>query len=130
MPIPYGLFMLDKVTEDKFYSILASVGGAAIDPMSDDVAAGRLSKGKNHVWVFLKRSPIEELEKDEVRAITQQLGAVPATKILLDVSREKDSEKLALKLAEAFCNENKCVVYDFDSKVLPISNFDLLMRNQ
>lgn len=131
MPIPYGLFTDSEIDRNMFHSILQSVGGVATDDAtSADIAAGRLSQGQNHVWVFLKKSPLEELEMDEIDAIRRALGAPPGTKIILDVSREPNSGRLAVDLARAFGQAGKCIVYDFNSKFMSLDEFKFDMNRQ
>lgn len=126
MPEPVSLISSADIKQEEFSTFLQQLG-AVLHP--DNVYDGRLSRGNFHVWISLDNSELKNFEADEIERITQQLGDMPQTHILLDVSKNPGSQQLAIEFACNFAKQWPCVVYDLCKNVYSAQELLNFYRN-
>ncbi len=126
MPEPLSLISSTDIKQKEFTTFLEK-SGVVLHP--DNLYDGRLSKGNIHVWIALDNNELKNFDANEIEVIRQKLGGIPQSHILLDVSKELDSEQMALEFACKFSTQWHCVIYNSSQKFYSANELLELCQN-
>jgi hypothetical protein len=79
-----------------------------------------LNRGEQNLWIYFDDSVIKNLQSDAIETIKkmeESLQASPETCISIEISRDGNSERLALELANYFVSEFSGIVYDLKGRI-------------
>jgi hypothetical protein len=111
MSEPVALFSTADLSVVNFAELLTSVHGSL---NADSDRKGRVSRDKRHVWLYFQSEDLTTLPDDMAKEIVPVLGGVPKTNIVLEVSREPGSLKVAFDIARAFATRWPAVLHDLE----------------
>jgi hypothetical protein len=105
------------ITPDEFAAFLTEIGGV-VDPEYND--QGRISRQNRHVWIYLSPEELADVIEKREDVIVQKLGKMPKTNVIVDISREAQSEELALEFARAFAARWPSIVNNLNGKLFSL----------
>lgn len=98
MSVTITLSFANTVSPAELRDLIQSLGGEADPEMGADA---RLSRGRDHVWVYGPDYGDEEYDPDEDVEYERLLGGPIACEVRLHLSRSPASPRLALEIIEA-----------------------------
>lgn len=108
------LVFSEEVDPERFLDIVVELGGVR---HPDEWVLGRLSRGSRHVWIY---DDLDDLEVDELKMLEGKLGGAIGTRVILNLSREEQTDQVALELIEAAARRWLVVVDNLDDRVFTV----------
>jgi hypothetical protein len=96
---PLLLFSNTEIKREELIDFLEQ-SGAIVTP--DDIFAGRISRGDQHIWIGMDSTVIRDLEIDQLEPLERELKGKPKTCIVIEISSTSSSEQLAIDFACIF----------------------------
>jgi hypothetical protein len=125
MSEPLILLSSAAISEDDFITFLTGIGGVH-EP--GDVEIGRFSRDRCHLWIFLNPQALAESLEDIGAAATEKLGGAPQSCVVLELSREPGTERLALEFSIAFAERWPAVLNDTWDMLLTLPDMRQALR--
>jgi hypothetical protein len=122
----FFIFTTTAIGKTEFAAFLKKAGGV-LHP--DDPERGRVSQGRSHVWIFLSHDGLNTLSGDVVARVTQKLGALPRSDIVLELSSEPGTEALVTDVAIAFAELWPALLSDLDKMTLTLDDLRRARRD-
>jgi hypothetical protein len=121
MSEPVILYSSCQITQEVLSKFLLSLG-FTLTPK--DTFLGQLCRDRNScVWVGFDNTILENLESDEDQLIANQLGEVPKTCVVVEISSTSPDDSLAIEFAIAFVQQWKAVAsYDCPEKIYQLED--------
>jgi hypothetical protein len=122
----FAIFTTTVIGKSEFATFLKKAGGV-LDP--DNREKGRVSQGLRHVWIFLSHEGLDTLPEDVVALVTDKLGALPRSDIVLELSSEPGTESLVIDVAIAFAELWPAVLSDLEKMALALDDLRRVRRD-
>lgn len=110
MSDPISIISSQSIKVSDFIDFLLDQKDAVIEDF--ETGQSRISKGYQHVWIFIYNDGLRHRDTDELGLIKQVLGDEPRTLIVLEISRTEGSDHLAIEFACRFAERWPCIVDD------------------
>lgn len=110
-----GLVFSEKIDLERFLDVVVALGGVR---HPDEWVQGRLTRGDRHVWIY--NADPGDLEPSELDALEGKLGEAIGTRVILNLSREEGTDRVALELVEAAARRWRVVVDNLVDRVFTV----------
>jgi hypothetical protein len=125
MSDPFFIFTTMVIGKSEFATFLKKAGGV-LDP--DNPEHGRVSQGRRHVWIFLGIEGLDTLLEDGIELVTDRLGGLPHSHIVLEPSRKPGTDAVVIDVAIAFAELWPAVLSDLDKMTLTLDDLRRVQR--
>jgi hypothetical protein len=97
-----GPLLLISTTEIKREELIDFLRQSGVIVTPEDIFAGRISRGDQHIWIGIDSTVIRDLEMDQLEPLERELKGKPKTCIVIEISSTPGSEQIAVDFACIF----------------------------
>ena len=122
------LLSSDTISDGDFATFLTGKGGVVKPGGAKD---GALSRGECGLWFFISPETLSEIcgdEKDLVNDVTEKLGSMPRSCVVVEGTSDPETDGLALEFCIAFTKRWHAVACDANDRIWTLADLQRTLR--
>jgi hypothetical protein len=106
----------EQILPESFLEMAKIIGGVDVSEKLDENRI-HLGRENQNIWAYFDPDEIRYLEAPVLKKIDSLIHDVPKTCINIEISREGNSDRLAIEFANYLLHKYSGIVYDFKGRV-------------